>query len=167
MKTLSILTFLALASLASAAPDKKVASKPAPAAAQAPDLAFASTWLANAQVLVGKSMSTCIQEVLDIGNVTSNAPCVVVPVITGNQKGDPGGQILALVPLAETEAFVKNATSSAGSKDTKFGNNMNRAVTTGTLAVVEGELVFVIGPSIPALGNKKPSALLAEQLGRK
>jgi hypothetical protein len=44
---------------------------------------------------------------------------------------------------------------------------MNRAVTTGTLAVVEGELVFVIGPSIPALGNKKPSALLAEQLGRK
>ena len=163
MKSLCLIVVLAFTCIASAASEKKGA----PVAPTVPDLAFAQTWAANAKALVGKPVSTCIQEVLEIGNVASTAPCVVVPVVTGNAKGNVGGEILALVPLPQTESFVKNATASSGGKDTKFGNSAARTVTTGTLAVVEGELVLVVGPSIPVLGGKKPSAMLAEQRGQK
>ncbi|MEI6715469.1 MAG: hypothetical protein WCO60_17055 [Verrucomicrobiota bacterium] len=173
MKLLSHFLALSLLPIAlghAAAPEKKTAPEKKSAAPEkpaAPDLALAKTWLTYANALVGKSVSTVVQEVLEIGQVTSNAPCAVVPIVTGNEKGELGGEILALVPIAETQAFLDKATVTADGKATKFGTKSAANVTTGTLVLAEGELVLVIGSTMPVLGGKKPSALLAAQRGQK
>ena len=164
MKVLSLCAIFVLTCAASAAPEKKVV--PVPEKKGAPDLAFARTWVANAAALTGKSVATCIQEIGDIGQASSAAPCVVVPVVTGNERGESGGPILALVPITSAQSFVENAASAGSGKITKFGTKVVPTVTNGTFAIVEGEPVLVIGAAVPVLGGKKPSAMLATQLGQ-
>lgn len=142
---------------------------PAPGAAErikAPDAMFARTWAANAAGLLGKSVETCVQEVGEIGGVTSNSPFAVVPLTTGNARGESGGEILALVPLPRMQNFVEKALAAIG-KWTVFGERNNPTVTSGTLANVEGELVLVVDGASTDTRGRKPSAILAEQRARK
>ena len=144
---------LTLSLSATAATGSKKASK---------DPAFAATWSADAKTMSGKKVTTCVLTVGEVGAVSGDAAYAIVPVTTGNTRGEEGGEILAVIPAKDLTDFIAKATKVTQGKISKFGSKVTYTPTTGTLATFDGELTFVVGP-VPTKLAKKPSELLADQ----
>lgn len=130
------------------------------------DPAFATTWVRLSSEVLGKEVTTFAVDMGELGTVTSADPCVVVSIMTGNAKGEKGGDVLVLVPFAQAQQFVERISQSSVAGRSKFGDRQRYPEVKGTLATVGGELVIVIGGAAPDLRGKKPSELLAAQRDR-
>lgn len=126
------------------------------------DPAFALTWTQNAQTYAGKQVTTTILEVEAPGAIAEDAPCAAVKVVTGNARGEAGGDIIALMPAKDLGAFIQKANAVTKGKSGGFGAKITYPTHTPTFATVEGEPVLVFGDR-PKTAGKKPSEILAAQ----
>ncbi len=126
------------------------------------DTAFALTWTQNAKTYAGKKVTTVILEVEDPGAIAEDAPCAAVKVVTGNARGEAGGDIIALMPAKDLGAFIQKVNAVTKGKSGGFGAKISYPTHTPTFTTIEGEPVLVFGDT-PKTGGKKPSELLAAQ----
>lgn len=159
--------FLAASPLAlSAATQAEKAEAKASAAAlkkAAKDNTCAENWKANAKTLGGKKVTTRILEVGEMGLIASDAPYAVIPVSTCDKSGGFGGDLLALIPVKDVEGFAKKVGPQKSGQKGAFGEKITYPEIKGTFAVIEGEPVLVLMPTVPAT-KTKPSETLAAQL---
>ena len=151
---------LALALLAAATLAAKPARKGDP---MAPD-----TWVAAPAAHQGKPVRTAAMRLEEPGLVAADAPAAALRLEGGNDKGETGGGILVLVPVAQFQSFAETYSKmEAGKGRSGFGAIAKPRVVAGTFALVAGEPALLVGiPTEAAARLPKPSELLREQLAR-
>lgn len=123
------------------------------------DSAFA--WTKKAKDLNKKNVSTLVAEIDACGIAQSDAPFVVVPVLTATAKKQEGGKINVLIPFAAFEKFHAQYAPKIAEGGTAFGAKSILKPISGTFFLHQSEPVLLVGVKVEAL-EKAPKA--SEQL---
>ncbi len=126
------------------------------------------TWVAAPAAHQGKTVRTAALRLEEPGLVAGDAPAAALRLEGGNDKGETGGAIIALVPVGQFQSFAETYSKmEAGKGRGGFGAIAKPKVVAGTFAVVAGEPALLVGlPADAATRLPKPSELLKAQLAR-
>jgi hypothetical protein len=124
------------------------------------------TWTAAPAAHQGKTVRTAAIRLQEPGLVAGDAPAAAIRLEGGNDRGETGGSILVLVPLANFQSFAETYSQrEAGKGRGGFGAIAKPKVATGVFALVGGEPALLVGiPAEAAARLPKPSELLKAQL---